>query len=476
MTTDDREAAERHRLAAQRAEEATLWDEAAREYEAGLSLVSASDGGLGQDEAALLTSLGSCYWNLSEARTAWRTLRRAIALYQERGDGAGMARATLEVLRIWGPPDRQRAMAQEALDALGPDGDPHLRARLLLRLRWSDEDPQPRLDEAMALAERHSFDDVLAVRVTDRAWQAYHAGRIDESIALHIEAHETYARLRQYEAACAQLRGAGFATMEAGLLDRGSELAQRCVDYARRVHLRFTEQLALVDLAGVAFARCEYDRCRDLLSQLTTDTDFRADLYRMWMMELSGDTRAALSMMVDPTRAGGAPTGLSQTHGAAAGILYRAGNVDAARRELETWGEIARRDRSLTEEAPALFECIAGAGGDALVRDVYDAYEHGAPDRPAAPLYATLQGRSTAPARGALCLRFEKLDQAERAYSDGLAWCERERVPVDAGLCLRGLADVAERRGDVASAHEYASQAAALFERCGAKLYLAQMT
>jgi len=51
--------------------EATRWDEAAREYEAALSLVTAGEGP-GEDEAALLTALGACYWNLSEARTAWR--------------------------------------------------------------------------------------------------------------------------------------------------------------------------------------------------------------------------------------------------------------------------------------------------------------------------------------------------------------------------------------------------------------------
>src|SRR5437879_3701241 len=132
------ETAREHRLNAERAAEATLWADAIREYEACLSIVSAGDAP-DEDEAALLTALGSCYWNLSEARTARRTLRRAIALYRDRGDSVGLARATVEILRIWGPPDRQRAMAEEAFEALG-DRDPYLKARLLLRLRWFDED------------------------------------------------------------------------------------------------------------------------------------------------------------------------------------------------------------------------------------------------------------------------------------------------------------------------------------------------
>src|SRR5690242_20104248 len=114
MTATAAQTARQHRLDAERAADETLWDDAVREYEACLSIVGAGDAP-DEDEAALLTALGSCYWNLSEARTAWRTLRRAIALYRERGDGVGLARATVEILRIWGPPDRQRAMAEEAL-------------------------------------------------------------------------------------------------------------------------------------------------------------------------------------------------------------------------------------------------------------------------------------------------------------------------------------------------------------------------
>jgi len=60
-------------------------------------------------------------------------------------------------------------------------------------------------------------------------------------------------------------------------------------------------------------------------------------------------------------------------------------------------------------------------------------------------------------------------------YRDGLAWCERERVPVDAGLCLAGLAEVADARGQAGEAGELRAQARGLFERAGAKLYLARV-
>ena len=69
--TEQRQA-ERRQRAAQAAEEAAEWRKAVDEYEACLSIVGQSPGGAGQDEVALLTGLGRCYWNLAEARTAWR--------------------------------------------------------------------------------------------------------------------------------------------------------------------------------------------------------------------------------------------------------------------------------------------------------------------------------------------------------------------------------------------------------------------
>jgi hypothetical protein len=409
---------------------------------------------------------------MSEARTAWRTLRRAMALYREAGDATGFARATVEVLRIWGPWERQREMADEALEMLG-ESEPYLRARLLLATspRGHDE----RWAEALRIAEAHGYEDILASRTQEDSWQVYReTGDIEALIALALEAHATYARLKAYEPACASLRGAGFATLEHGLLDRGAEIARRCVEYARSVHLRFHEELALTDLAGEAFARADYDRCRSVLDELTTRTDFRADLYAMWMVELSGDTKAAVQMMVDPERAGRASTGLSQTHGAAAGVLYRAGLHEPAKRELDQWAEISRQNGDMNIEAPVLFECIVGLGDDALVREVCESYER-SPDALPIPTFCTLSGRAVAPTHGALLMRLGRTDDAERVYREGLAWCDRERVPVDAALCVRGLADVATARDDSSSAEGLRSRARELFERHGARLYLNRM-
>jgi tetratricopeptide (TPR) repeat protein len=373
-----------------------------------------------------------------------------------------MARATLEVLRIWGPPNRQRAMADEALDLLG-DGDPHLRALLLLRSR--------RQDEAIELASKHGFEDVLMAATERDGWAAIDEGRVADGLAAFRRAHEFYAREGNYHPAAGLLRVAGFVTLQAGRLDEGERLAAEAVAYARGVHLRFAEQLALMDLVGVAYARGDFARCEALIAETPGQTDFRADLYRMWIAELRGDMETALGLMVDPERGGGATTALSQAHAAAAGLLFHAGRADAARQALETWAQIARDAGSLGDEAPALADCLAGLGSDDLLREVNEAYE----TRRRGIVYATLQGRGDAGARGAIALRLGLAAPARAQYEAGLAWAERERCPIDAARCLLGLARVELAGGDHAAAGGHLDRASAIFEQLGARFYLDQV-
>ena len=77
--------------------------------------------------------------------------------------------------------------------------------------------------------------------------------------------------------------------------------------------------------------------------------------------------------------------------------------------------------------------------------------------------------------RGDIALGLGRLDEAQRLYDIGLAWCERERCPVEQGRNLQGLAEVAERRGEQQQAMEYLDQAGELFSHHGAKLYLDQV-
>jgi hypothetical protein len=256
--------------------------------------------------------------------------------------------------------------------------------------------------------------------------------------------------------------------MQAGMLGEGIRLSEEAREYARRTHLRFHEQLALMDLVGAWFARGDFARCAALLDESPGETDFRADLYRMWMAQRRGEMADAMRLLVDPERSGGAPTAISQIHGAAADMLFVAGEHDAARRELQAWAEVAREWDALVEEAGAPADCLVALGDDALVREVREAFaardaRMGVRDR-----YSTLQGRGLDAVRGALALRLGDLDAAAKEFAAGLEWAEREHCPVDAGRCLLGLGEVALGRGDSNGARRRFAQAATVFEDVGA--------
>ncbi|MCH8010013.1 MAG: hypothetical protein IIC91_14240, partial [Chloroflexi bacterium] len=438
--TEQRQA-ERRQRAAQAAEEAAEWRNAVDEYEACLSIVGQSPGGAGQDEVALLTGLGRCYWNLAEARTAWRTLRRAISLAKERGDGVAQARATVEILHIWGPPERHKMMAEEALAALG-DGDAYLKARLLLDLGQPQYNDHSRYEKALAIAEEHGFEDILASRIQQEAWTLFEQGDIEESLRLFDEAHLAYAGQKVHHVASGMLRGAGFNMLEIGRLDEGYRLAERSYEYAANVNLLFNAQLALMDMIGVAFVRGEFERCEELLASSPGDSDFRADCYRMWIAEARGDVDTALRLMVDPERGGKAPTAVGQIHASSAGVLYNAGKHDAAQQALDAWKDVDRGDDDTPYwmEAPAALDCILALGDEDLLRRIYNAFERRDKGVRAPARYSTLQGRAIAPLRAGVCLRLGLAGEAERHYREGLAWCEQERCSADAERCRAGLA------------------------------------
>lgn len=447
-TEADTSAAAWHWREGQSAEAETRWRDAVAAYEAALSaLAGGTDVAEEVDEALLLTSLGRCYWNLSEARTAWRTLRRAISLYQQRGDAAGQAGATLEILRIWGPPERHREMAEAALEAIG-DREPYLRARLLLRLQWFDDEPNDKFEQAMALGDAHGFADITSARIEREAWIAAEEGRIDEAVEALLSAHEEHARIRSYDIAAGILRRVGFMLAEAGELDRGYEYAERAFDYASSVHLLFSAQLPLMDMAGILYARGEFEACEALLARSPGESDFRGDLYRMWMVEDRGDADGALRLMVSPDRGGNATTAMGQLHAAAAGVLFRAGRIDAAQQAMRAWADVPRGwEEDICEEVTALRECVLGLADDALLRRIHAAFRMRAERMKAPQRFSTLQGRAFAPIRGGLALKLGLLDEAERHYREGLEWCERERLPRDAQQCRDGLRELAATAG-----------------------------
>ena len=421
------------RDAAARAEARWQWDEASRLYERCLTL--AADGGESPSvQAALLTGLGRCYRHMAEARSAWRSLMRAITLSREADDWEGAADAALEALRVWAPPARQRVIAEDALAFLGP-GESRRHVHLLL---WLD-----RRDEALAVAKAHGYEEVLAgIALWDPGSRLIEEGRVKDYLALVRHAHDAYDAAGDLERASGALRGAGYSVLTMGDLALGERYAVEAAQYAGKRNLRFEYELAALDVVGVLFAREEFQRCTEMLDEIPGELDFRKDLYRAWIAEARGDLDEALAWLPTPDRAGGAGGALSQVHSGRAGVLWRAGREDAARHELEAWREAARADGRLIDDAPAALECILDVGDRTLLEEIRQTSEERALDH-----YSTLQGRGLDFVRGGVALALELPEKARAAYVAGLEWAEAAGCSRDAARCRAGLAavDTAER-------------------------------
>ena len=154
-------------------------------------------------------------------------------------------------------------------------------------------------------------------------------------------------------------------------------------------------------------------------------------------------------------------------HGQTARLLFNAGERDKASVVLGKWEEGFRRIETKEPFLPLqalsnVDEALIALGSDELAATAFRVLSH-------YPNYVIPWGLSwpLPHLRGELARRLGHADVAEDAYERGLEWATRERVPVEAGRCLQGLAGMAEARGDVALALARLDGAAQLFQSQG---------
>jgi tetratricopeptide (TPR) repeat protein len=162
--------------------------------------------------------------------------------------------------------------------------------------------------------------------------------------------------------------------------------------------------------------------------------------------------------------------------GLRARALHGAGDDAGARRAFEAWTVRAGRFGTVVTRADAianLGDAVFVFGEPELRAEIYEYLE-----RYPALRHAILAGANLDYLRGRFALDLDRTDEAEAHFRTGLEWATRPdvRFLIDAGRNHQGLAEVAERRGELEAAHEHLDAAAALFARHGsAKHYLDQV-
>jgi tetratricopeptide (TPR) repeat protein len=310
------------------------------------------------------------------------------------------------------------------------------------------------------------------------------AGDLAKAVNLFAEASRRFAGAGLAANAGAAAGFSAACILHQGQLEAGRRAANDTLTYSAKHHYRLWEENASAQLAGLLLLRCEFEAFEELAESRTGDwTSFTITL-RASRAEMQGDQARALEWLPDPAAAGGAPLMVGQVHGARARLLWNAGQTEQARAEFALMrGGLAANLSApefdgtrleLTAVGP-LDEALVELADDGFLRSVLAfarARSRRGPDR---HVYDSTSARCILRVFAGVALHLAEVDEAESWYLDALEWCQRERCPIEAGRCHQGLAEVAERRGDLDAAREHLDAAGELFARHGAKLYLDQV-
>lgn len=466
------------RLAAEQAETQSAWSEAARHYEACLALLSEAEYGLDGNEAELCLAAGRCHRDANAPRDAWRRLMRAIDFFRASNDATGVARATIEAERVFGP-DRERLadLVRRALDALG-DAEPELEARLLARLAAHVRDT-PEGDKAVAraalLADQRGLIDVKGELAFAEGYRQWNLGAYDLAAERFAEAVRAAETTGQGESRAAALTWHAIATILTGKTADAEESIRHSINFARDHHHPFFEESSASHLAGLLYALCRFDEADVIVEQYGNAANFSFALHRSEQALLRGDASAARQLLPGPEIVAGHPESEGMIYAAIARVLMLNGETEPAKEAFERMREAAAR--ADTPEINGVKVMPQPLGYlDATIFDVADVSYQQACFR----FYQTLAmlppvdigGHSRTVIFGHLAIAQGELKIAADTFAQTLAWADKNGADIIAGRCHLGLAELARRRSEIAEAGRHMDTAARLFQKHGAKLYL----
>lgn len=470
--THTRSAARYLRLAGEQYAASFAWDEAAHSYEQCLALVAGTSDGLGEDEAALRLALAEALVFSGLRIPGWQQFDDAIARYAER-DPLEFARAVLRMrsFQLRFEVVRRLPVIRRAASALGDE--PSREACQLLALASAfDLSPEGDVmfERAKAMAEAlqlavSEYPEELRIRLYMVAHERGDFAQA-EDIAAQDLAHAVAAdadRRSPYMGLC-------IATAERGEPVRTRKWMREAVDYlAPRSRAIATAWEAF--LAWQIWASGEHDTARELLERLPPESVQVRGVKSLIACE-AGDLDRALELCPGDDD----PRLVLRVHrGLRVRLLLLQGALPDAIEAFKVWQIGFEADRMLNAQIQQLVFL-----DDALceLADAQTLQRIGRRLDGFPALRAAFQGSVTFDyLRGAIALKLDRVDDAERHFRVGLEWASRPdvRFEVDAGRNLQGLAEVAERRDDHALAMEHLDAAGELFARHGAKLYLDQV-
>ena len=236
------------------------------------------------------------------------------------------------------------------------------------------------------------------------------------------------------------------------------------------------------ELAYLAWCRGEHDEYQRRLENAGESS--YTDILRSLIVFMAGDSAQALRILPAAGGSDLSSAAAGNLTGLRARLLLATGDRDRAEAEFGRWLEWWRSP-AIAVYAPraSMLDMVGDAlcelGDESLRREVLT-YLSSFPVLRAFPMAGGGFGATNPDylcGRLALSLGLP-LDEAEQHFRTGLEWASRPdvRFIVDQGRCHQGLAEVAERRGDIEAARAHLDAAGELFaQHGGARLYLDQV-
>jgi len=386
---------------------------------------------------------------------------------------------------------RLATVLEEALDLLGA-ADEVLQAQLIALL--SDDIPslvsgevaRARRERAREIAERRSLGDVAARLLGSDGTTAMQRGEFETAASLWRRASRTPG-VRPAFAWRARVWEADFVALS-GDLSRWRELLESALQEPDVKRSRVAQHTLAGTLALERLARADIAGVEDLERELGHPDDYLWWIARAHLALLDGNREKCGDALARLDPVARAPVVGPLALATQTQLYWELGDVELASRAFAHWREhwAALGLRGFAAGADLRVEDLATTAGPLPVTMLGRAAAHLADsaerealrvivrDQPG--MFVGRLGDACAQrAYGDWALALDMPEDAERLYRNALAWCERERCPIEAGKCHQGLAELAERRGERDLAMQHLDAASELFARHGAKFWLDQV-
>lgn len=472
-------AIEYSKLAASQAEAQYAWSEAVAHYERCLEVYDVGGEAMTDDRAELLVMLANAG---RSADVAGRVNHALVAAeyYRGRGYGPGLARALVFVLaspRYSGRLAEVEPLVVQALELLR-DEDWEIEGRLLgvvLEERFINQpfapfEDDPSFARAEFLVATHHLPALSASLRSVRAAAALR--RLDFDGAAH---EQTLAAADSQDAG--DLREVGDHLKNVGRVYRFAGRLDEALDASAKTK-------AFLSAHGLptsnAFVIGEVGLLRGdagLLAKLDREPDWP---FGWWIRIRQAEMRGDPAVFIEGIQAliGRTPAVrglLASLEGALARALWASGRDDEAQLAFARWSESYREIDTWSPEhsisaIEAADDAILAYGSTDILELVLSRLTALSGFR-----LGSLSGWGMDHIRGRIAAKLDRLEEAAAWYAAGLAWATQERIPVEAALCLEGLAALAASRGEPQAAEPLFTQAIDLYNQADAPHFVERL-